>query len=52
MAKKNEAPLYNYLEQWDTRYGKSERIVVRQAGKFVNNISLSALRKGETVKSR
>lgn len=52
MAKKKNVPVYNYLEQWDTRYGLSERIVVRQAGKFVSNISLSALRNGETVKSR
>lgn len=51
MAKKKE-PTYNYLEQWDTRYGLSDRVVIRQAGKFVTNVSLSALRKGETVKSR
>jgi len=50
--KTKDAPMYNYLEQWDTRYGLSDRIVVRQNGKFVNNISLSALRKGEPVTSR
>lgn len=51
MAKK-KAPTYNYLEQWDTRYGLSDRIVIRRNGKFVDNISLTALRKGQTVKSR
>ena len=52
MVSKKNAPVYNYLEQWDTRFGLSDRIVVRKNGKFVNNISLTALRKGETVKSR
>lgn len=52
MAKGKNAPVYNYLEQWDTRYGLSDRIVIRKNGKFVNNISLTALRKGETVKSK
>ena len=50
--KKKDIQVYNYLEQWDTRYGLSDRIVVRKNGKFVNNISLSALRKGEPVTSR
>ena len=50
--KKKDVPVYNYLEQWDTRFGLSDRIVVRKNGKFVNNISLSALRKGEPVTSR
>jgi hypothetical protein len=52
MGKTKDAPVYNYLEQWDTRYGRSERIVVRKNGKFVDNISITALRKGETVKPR
>ena len=52
MASKKTTPTYNYLEQWDTRYGLSDRIVIRKNGRFVNNISLTALRKGETVKSR
>jgi len=57
MAKDNQkkidqAKTYNYLEKWDTRYGLSDRIVVRKNGKFVDNISLSALRKGEPVTSR
>ena len=41
-----------YLEKWETRYGTSERIVIRKNGKFVDNTSLSALRKGTKVKSR
>jgi len=52
MAKKKQAPTYNYLEQWNTRYGLSDRIVIRRNGKFVDNISLTALRNGETVKSK
>lgn len=36
---------FNYLEKWDTRYGVSERLVVRKAGRFVDNVSLTALRK-------
>jgi len=37
---------YSYLEQWDTRYGLSKRVVVRdQNGHFVDNFSLTALMK-------
>lgn len=52
MAKKQKAREFAYLEQWDTRNGLSDRIVIRKQGRFVDNISLSALRKGQTVKSR
>jgi hypothetical protein len=45
MAKKPKVKTYAYLEKWDTRYGKSERVVVRKAGRFVDNISLTALKK-------
>lgn len=51
MAKK-EKITYTYLEQWNTKNGASDRIVIRQAGRFVDNISLTALRKGEKVSSR
>ena len=52
-SKKNiKAKTYPYLEQWNTRYGLSERVVLRKNGRFVDNVSLTALRKGETVKSR
>ena len=51
MAKK-EKITYTYLEQWDTKNGPSDRIVIRQAGRFVDNISVTALRKGEKVSSR
>lgn len=37
---------YSYLEKWMMPDGSiSERIVVRQNGKFVDNISLTALKK-------
>lgn len=49
MAKTRKAPVFNYLEKWNTRYGQSERVVVRQNGKFVTNISLTALRKAPRV---
>ena len=41
-----------YLEKWDTRYGVSERVVLRKGGRFVDNTSLTALRKGVKVKTR
>ena len=52
MASKKKAPSYAYMEQWDTRNGLSDRIVIRRGGRFVDNISLSALRKGQRVQSR
>ena len=52
-SKKNSKPrTYAYLEQWDTRFGKSDRVVIREQGRFVDTISLSALRKGQKVSSR
>ena len=53
MSKSKKTPkIYNYLETWDTRYGMSQRVVTRQSGKFVTNVSLTALRNGERVISR
>jgi hypothetical protein len=52
MAKKNQAKIYPYLETWATRYGMSERVVLRKGGKFVDNTSLTALRAGVRVSSR
>jgi hypothetical protein len=43
---KSSAPAeFNYLEKWDTKQGTSERLVVRRAGKFVTNYSITALKK-------
>ena len=51
MANSNSsAPIYNYLEKWSTRYGLSERVVTRQSGRFLTNISLTALRKAKPTK--
>ena len=50
MAKKSSAtpaPVFNYLETWSTRFGKSERVVTRQNGKFVTNVSLTALKRAQ-----
>jgi hypothetical protein len=38
-----------YLEVWNTRYGTSERIVYRRAGKFIDSVSLDSLRKAKSV---
>lgn len=39
-----------YLEKWDTRFGESERVVIRdENGKFIDNTSLTALRKGKSA---
>lgn len=39
-----------YLEKWETRFGTSERVVIRdENGKFVDNTSLTALRRGKTA---
>ena len=51
MAKKHPKS-YAYLEQWATRNGLSDRVVIRKAGRFVDNVSLTALRKGQTIKSK
>ena len=47
MAKSNKSTArFTYLEKWDTRFGQSERVVVRNGnGRFVDNVSLTALRK-------
>lgn len=44
-----QGPVVPYLEVWNTRYGTSERIVYRQNGKFIDSVSLDALRKGTKV---
>lgn len=44
---------YSYLEQWDTRYGVQERVVIRDAnGKFVDSVNLTSLRKAPKVSTR
>lgn len=47
MTKKIASPArtFNYLETWNTRFGKSERVVTRQNGKFVTNVSITGLKK-------
>ena len=52
MATKTKAKTIPYLEKWDTRYGVSERVVLRKGGRFVDNTSLTALRKGVKIKTR
>jgi hypothetical protein len=46
MKKTNKTAKFSYLETWYTRFGESDRVVIRDAnGKFVDNVSLSTLRK-------
>ena len=50
MAKSKKMKTYSYLEKWYMSDGSvSERIVVRQGGKFVDNISLTALKRGKSA---
>lgn len=44
---------FTYLEQWDTRYGIQDRVVIRdEDGKFVDSVNLTSLRKAPKVASR
>jgi hypothetical protein len=52
MSKRNTKK-FTYLEQWDTRYGIQDRVVIRDAnGKFVDSVNLTSLRKAPAVSSR
>jgi hypothetical protein len=48
-TKKKNQKTYQYLEQWNTRYGLSERVVLRKGGRFVDNFSITALKRGTRV---
>lgn len=44
---------YTYLEQWNTRFGTQERVVIRdQNGKFVDSVNLTGLRKAPKIAAR
>ena len=44
---------YTYLEQWNTRFGQQERVVIRDSnGKFVDSVNLTSLRKAPKVTTR
>jgi hypothetical protein len=44
---------YSYLEQWNTRFGVQERVVIRdENGKFVDSVNLTGLRKAPAVAAR
>jgi hypothetical protein len=44
---------YSYLEQWNTRYGIQERVVIRdENGKFVDSVNLTSLRKAPKISTR
>jgi len=41
---------FTYLEQWNTRFGKQERVVIRdENGKFVDSVNLTSLRKAPAI---
>jgi hypothetical protein len=47
-----KAKKFTYLEQWNTRFGKQERVVIRdENGKFIDSANITGLRK-QTVSSR
>jgi hypothetical protein len=46
-GKKMAKELFIYQENWNTRYGKSPRIVVRNQGRFVDNVSKRQMKAGE-----
>jgi hypothetical protein len=49
-SKKSAPKSYSYLEKWTMPDGSvSERVVVRQQGRFVDNISLTALKRGKVA---
>lgn len=51
MSKKNKKPAkFLYMEQWDTRFGLSDRIVIREQGRFVDNITRKQLAGAKTVR--
>jgi hypothetical protein len=52
MASKKNVRKYAYLEKWDTRFGQSDRVVIREQGRFVDNVSLTALRKAPKITSK
>ena len=47
--KSTKARTYAYLEKWSDG---TDRVVIRNKGQFVDNVSLTALRKGQKVQSR
>lgn len=52
MAKKVRKT-YSYLENWETRYGTQERVVIRdENGKFVDSVNLTSLRKAPAIAGR
>jgi hypothetical protein len=52
MAKKVRKT-YSYLENWNTRFGPQERVVIRdENGKFVDSVNLTGLRKAPAIAAR
>jgi hypothetical protein len=43
---------FTYLENWNTRYGQQERVVIREGGRFVDSVNLTSLKKAPQVASR
>jgi hypothetical protein len=44
---------FTYLENWNTRYGQQERVVIRdENGKFVDSVNLTGLRKAPKIAAR
>jgi hypothetical protein len=50
MATKNTIKKFSYLENWNTRYGKQERVVIREQGRFVDSVNVTGLREKAAAK--
>lgn len=50
-SKKRNSKTYNYLEVWNTRFGPSTRLVTRQSGRIVTNVSFTGLLKAADKRS-
>lgn len=44
---KGKKNVYEYRETWNTRFGKSKRVVFREQGRFVDNVSIRQIKSGE-----
>ena len=49
MAKKFNKNTFEYRETWNTRFGPSKRVVFREQGRFVDNVSIRQIKTGEVV---
>ncbi len=49
MASKFNKNTFEYRETWQTRFGPSKRVVFREQGRFVDNVSIRQIKTGEVA---